>query len=193
MIDEKDLLERLKKDDEEAFRQIFDHYIKKVYQFIYGYLKDTVEAEDVTQMVFQKIWEKRAMIDTTKSFGGFLFTIAYRSVIDHIRKEATKKHWTKMGIVDNPETISYLTSDSLSNNHHLESLYQKALNALSQKRKEVFVLSRHEGMSNKQIAEKLQLSEKTVENHMTAALASLRAFFKAAEMVLILTLIRFLF
>ncbi len=191
MIEEKDLLERLKKDDEEAFRQIFDYYIKKVYQFVYGYLKDTAEAEDVTQMVFQKIWEKRAMIDTNKSFGGFLFTIAYRSVIDHIRKEATKKQWTKMGIVDTQETISYLTSDSLTNSHHLESLYQKALNALSQKRKEVFILSRHEGLSNKQIAEKLQLSEKTVENHMTAALSSLRAFFKAAEMVLIVTIIRF--
>ena len=193
MIEERDLLERIKKDDEEAFRQIFDFYIKKVYQFVYGYLKNTPESEDVTQNIFQKIWEKRNMIDTTKSFGGFLFTIAYRSVIDHIRKESAKKQWTKMGIADMEESVSYLTADSLQNNHHLESLYQKALNALSQKRKEVFVLSRHEGMSNKEIAEKLQISEKTVENHMTAALSALKAFFDGSDLVLLLSIIPFFF
>ena len=192
MIDEKDLLELLKKDDEEAFRKIFDFYIRKVYQFVYGYLKDTAEAEDVTQNIFQRIWEKRAMIDTSKSFGGFLFTIAYRSVIDHIRKEATKKQLTKMGIADNEESVSYLTADSLANNHHLESLYQKALNALSQKRKEVFILSRHEGMSNKEIAEKLHISEKTVENHMTAALSALRTFFTSSELVLLIPILKFI-
>ena len=192
MIDERDLLERMKKGDEEAFRQIFDYYIRKVYQFVYGYLKETTEAEDVTQNVFQKIWEKRAIIDTNKSFGGFLFTIAYRSVIDHIRKEASQKKWAKYGVVYTDETVSYLTADSLADKHQLESLYQKAVNALSQKRKEVFILSRHEGMTNKSIATKLQISEKTVENHMTAALSSLKAFFDSSEMILIVLILSFL-
>ena len=192
-MEEFDLLERIKKDDEEAFRQLFHIYIKKVYQFVYGYLKNTPATEDVTQNIFQRVWEKRNMIDTSKPFGGLLFTIAYRSVIDHIRKESTKNQWTKMGITDVEEPISYLTSDALANNHHLESLYQKALNALSQKRKEVFVLSRHEGMSNAAIAKRLQISEKTVENHMTAALASLKAFFDNSELALLFPFLLFLF
>ena len=156
---------------------------------MYGYLKDVEEAEDVTQVIFQKIWEKRAMIDTRQSFGGFLFTIAYRSVIDQIRKESAKKNWGKVSDFPFEEPTSYLTSDSLVNNRHLESLYQKALNALSQKRKEVFVLSRHEGLSNREIAERLQISEKTVENHMTAALFSLKEFFNSAEMGLVICMV----
>ena len=191
MIDERELLARVKKDDEEAFKEIFNFYIRKVYQFIYGYLKDTAEAEDVTHIVFQKIWEKRAVIDLNQSFGGFLFTIAYRSVIDHIRKEAAKKHWEKSSSFELEEQASHLTSDSLVNNKHLESLYQKALKSLSQKRKEVFVLSRHEGMSNKEIAAKLHITEKTVENHMTAALFALKEFFNNAEMTLLFAMITY--
>ena len=186
MIDERDLLRRVKDDDEEAFRQIFEFYVKKVYQFVYGYLKDKFEAEDVTQNIFQKIWEKRLMIDLNQSFSGFLFTIAYRSVIDHIRKEASKKQWDRIRDIDDEEPLSHLTADSLLNNHQFESLYQKALNALTPKRKEIFVLSRHEGLSNKEIAEKLDISLKTVENHMTAALFTLREFFNNSELVLII-------
>lgn len=186
MIDERDLLRRVKNDDEEAFRQIFEFYVKKVYQFVYGYLKDKFEAEDVTQNIFQKIWEKRLMIDLNQSFSGFLFTIAYRSVIDHIRKEASKKQWDRIRDIDAEESSSHLTADSLLNNHQFESLYQKALNALTPKRKEIFVLSRHEGLSNKEIADKLDISVKTVENHMTAALFTLREFFNNSELVLII-------
>jgi len=186
MIDEKDLLRRLKKDDENAFRQIFEFYIRQVYQFVYGYLKDKLEAEDVTQNIFQKIWEKRSMIDLNQSFSGFLFTIAYRSVIDHVRKEASKKQWERLRKVENDESSSHLTADSLLNNHQFESLYQKALNALTPKRKEIFILSRHEGLSNKEIADKMDISVKTVENHMTAALFTFREFFNNAELVLII-------
>ncbi len=189
MIDERDLLRRVKDDDEEAFRQIFEFYVKKVYQFVYGYLKDKFEAEDVTQNIFQKIWEKRLMIDLNQSFSGFLFTIAYRSVIDHIRKEASKKQWDRIRDIDDEEPLSHLTADSLLNNHQFESLYQKALNALTPKRKEIFVLSRHEGLSNKEIAEKLDISLKTVENHMTAALFTLREFFNNSELVLIICVV----
>ena len=186
MIDEKDLLRRLKNDDENAFRQIFEFYVKQVYQFVYGYLKDKLEAEDVTQNIFQKIWEKRSMIDLKQSFSGFLFTIAYRSVIDHVRKEASKKQWERLRNVENDESSSHLTADSLLNNHQFESLYQKALSALTPKRKEIFVLSRHEGLSNKEIADKLDISVKTVENHMTAALFTFREFFNNSELVLII-------
>jgi RNA polymerase sigma-70 factor, ECF subfamily len=177
MLIEKDLLARLKNADETAFTQIFDIYVKKVYHFVFSYVKEKTEAEDITQNVFIKIWEKKSSIDTSKSFEGFIFTVAYRLVIDYFRQHAAPSHRnTKIGLSE--ESIaSAVHSDDLLKQHQLESLYEKALLSLPAKRKEIFLLSRHNGLSNKQIAEQLGLSIKTVENQMTAALCALKAFF----------------
>jgi RNA polymerase sigma-70 factor, ECF subfamily len=186
MLVKKDLLARLKNADEGAFTQIFEAYVKKVYQFVFSYIKEKTEAEDITQNVFIKIWEKKLAIDPDKSFEGFIFTIAYRLVIDHFRQHSTKHHQsTAIGLAE--ESIaSHLHSDDLLQRHHLESLYEKALLLLPPKRKEIFLLSRHNGLSNKQIAHQLGLSVKTVENQMTAALSSLKNFFAGSDSIAII-------
>lgn len=179
---EKDLLARLVKADEKAFREIFDLYVKKVYHFVYGYIKDASQAEDITQNLFLKIWEKKSMINIEKSFDGFIYTIAYRMVIDYFRQNKTKFHCSDTGIFNEDAVVSDFKSDELLNRHQLDSLYDQALRILPEKRKEIFLLSRHNGLSNKQIAEQLQISVKTVENQMTAALATLRSFFSQSDL-----------
>jgi len=181
MTIEKDLLARLMNADEEAFRKIFDLYVKKVYQFVYGYIKEPTQAEDITQNLFIKIWEKRTSIDIDKSFDGFIFTIAYRMVIDYYRQTKTKIHGNAIGHFADDSMASSDHSDDLLNRHQLDSLYEKALQTLPPKRKEIFLLSRHSGLSNKQIAEHLHISVKTVENQMTAALSTLREFFTNSD------------
>jgi RNA polymerase sigma-70 factor (ECF subfamily) len=193
MTNERELLLRLINADPEAFKQIFDFYIRQVYQFVYGYIKEKTEAEDITQNVFQKLWEKRSAIDPAKSFSGFLFTIAYRTTIDHLRKNSNKKQWDILEITAGDEPMADLSADYLLNKHQFDSLYEKALQSLTPKRKEIFLLSRHDGLSNKEIAEKLGLSVKTVESHMTAALFSLKEFFKNAEIVVVALLVKNLF
>ncbi len=176
MNHEKDLIVGLINGDAQSFRKIYDLYIKKIYHFIYGYVKEKNEAEDIVQNVFIKIWEKRNVIDKEKSFEGFVFTIAYRAIIDRFRQNASKPYFNKGDMLD-PQVSSSVFSDDLLHQHEIESLYNKSLQALPPKRKEIFVLSRHDGLTNKQIAEKLGISVKTVENQMTAALSSLKAFF----------------
>lgn len=178
---EKDLMIQLKNANEEAFREVFDRYGKKVYRYILHYVKVGVEAEDITQNVFLRIWEKRGLLDSEKSFEGFIFTIAYRAVMDHFR--ANPKRLQSLFPVDllNDSVVSTVNSDALLNHHQLESIYQQALQSLPPKRKEIFLLSRHGGLTNRQIAEKLGISIKTVESHMTAALSFFKNFFSETD------------
>ncbi len=192
MLNERDLLLCIKNADQQAFKQVFDAYVRKVYQFVYGYIKDRADSEDIVQVVFQKVWINRETINVDKSFSGFLFTIAYRTVIDHIRHNKSRKQFGIVRFMNNVEPSSDDTADYLLVHHQLESKYQDAINSLTPKRREIFLLSRHEGLSNREIANRLQLSIKTVENHMTAALFTLRGFFKKAEIGVLILCFSFL-
>ena len=172
---EKDLLVRLKNADQEAFRQVYELYIKKVYRFIYRYVRNTDESEDLTQEVFLRIWEHRQTIRLDKCFDGFIFTIAYRKIIDYYRL-ASKKQFAGLDDLLISNLASELHSDELLAKHQIESFYEKALQEMPPKRREVFLLSRHEGLSNQQIAEKMHISVKTVENQMTSALSFLKSY-----------------
>lgn len=184
MVDEKLLITRLGEGNEQAFRVIYDFYVKKVYRFIFSYIKERSEAEDITQNVFMKIWERRQLLDPGKSFAGFIFTIAHRAVMDYFRQHATKFLSDKQP-VSHLDIPSSACPDELLYARQLESLYEKALETLPPKRKEIFLLSRHNGLTNKQIAEKLGISVKTVENQMTAALSSLKTSFLSSELAIL--------
>ncbi|CAL1518763.1 RNA polymerase sigma-70 factor [Chitinophaga sp. MM2321] len=192
MIHEKDLIAELIKGDAQSFRKIYDLYIKKVYHFVRHYVKEKSEADDITQNVFIKIWEKRNVINTEKSFEGFVFTIAYRAIIDRFRQNAAKPYFNTRDMID-PQIASSVCSDDLLHLHQLESLYNKSLQTLPPKRKEIFLLSRHNGLTNKQIAEKLGISIKTVENQMTAALSSLKESLLNSELDITIAIFLFFF
>ncbi len=173
-----EILLQLKQGNEKAFKHIFDFYYKQVFYFTYKYVRNKEESEDITQNIFIRLWNKRESIDVSKSFHGFLFTIGYRLVIDHIRQQAfCPGGWLNQESQE-AAFVSALTAEDSLNEHNFASTYQKALDTLPPKRKEIFILSRHDGLSNKAIAEKMQISIKTVENQMTAALASLKGHFK---------------
>lgn len=192
MNDQADLVLQLRNGDEWALRQIFDRYIHRVYQFVYGYVKEKTESEDIAQIVFLKLWEKRSSIDPQKTFDTFLFTIAYRAVVDHFRQKQTKRQQKTSHHLDENGYVSSLTAEDSLRRHELESLYQQAVQTLPPKRKEIFLLSRHNGLTNAQIAQQLNISIKTVENQMTAALASLKEFFRQSETGVIFLFLFFL-
>ncbi len=166
------LIESLKKDDLKAFNALFKKYAEKLYAFVLSLTKQSYAAEEVTQLVFIKIWEKRSAINKTQSFKSFIFTITYNETISWLRKEASRKKWTehfRQGHFD----ITNETNYEIEFNS-FQSLVEKVIDKLPDKRKEIFKLSRQEGLSNKEVAEKLGISVRTVENQISSALKTLK-------------------
>lgn len=183
MLNEQDLLDRISNSDETAFMSFFELYVNRVYLFINKLLKDKTESEDLTQVVFMKIWEKRSGLKEVNSISGYVFTIANRTVIDYFRSSRNKQQkLVDNNANDHDDTISHNSAEDALNKHEFEQIYAAGLSSLPTKRREIFILSRHEGLSNKEIAEKLGISVKTVENQMTSALSFLKQHFQKHDL-----------
>lgn len=166
-----DLLQQLKKSSPFAFQVLFDKYSQKIYRFSLSYLKDKAEAEEIVQEVFMKIWSSRNELVDHTSFESFLFTMAKNAILNTLRKskyhqaylEYSKLHPGKQVLLD--EELDF---------NELNRAYQKSIEGLPPRRKEIYRLSREKNLSNAEIAKKMDISVKTVENQMTAALAEIK-------------------
>ena len=169
--EESQLVYSLAKGNILAFNTIFREYSNRLYHFALGYLKSEDEAEELVQEVFTIIWEKRAELKEELSFKSYLFTIAFNIIRKHFRTRSLCSEYFKSV---NGEDLSMQTSQEITYN----SLFQfitELVNQLPEKRKIIFIKSRFEGLSIKEISEELQISHKTVENQLTDALKFIRS------------------
>ncbi len=153
-----------------AFNALYNEYSGKLYRFAYGYLKSEEEAEELIQELFTIIWEKRAELKQEFSFESFLFTIAFNIIKKHFR---TKSYLSNYFNVNAANDQDMYTSQKITYN----SLYQyiiELVNKLPERRREIFMKSRFQELSIKEIAEELKISHKTVENQLTEALKFIR-------------------
>ncbi len=170
----RELLLLLKKGDMVAFDAIFNRYCNRLHGFVIRYVKREQDAEDIVQEVFIKIWESRMKIDVYSSFDSFLYTIAYNTTISILRKRVTEKN-----------AHEYLKSiqQIKTTNNVIDELHYKQLkgelnsltNKLTPRQREIFILSREEGLSYKEIAKKLNISSNTVKNHLVTALKFIKS------------------
>jgi len=165
------LVKSLSKGNIPAFNTLFGKYGSRLYRFAYGYLRSTEEAEELVQEVFTTIWEKRAQLKEELSFKAFLFTIAFNLIKKNFRNRVHASEYFKTGIM---EDFDIETSDRVTYNS-LHQFISELVDKLSARRKEIFIKSRFEGLSIKEIAKELKISHKTVENHLTDALKFIRA------------------
>jgi RNA polymerase sigma-70 factor, ECF subfamily len=171
---ELDCLRRLRLGDERAFDALFRHYSALVYRFAYSYLKDRPEAEEIVQECFLKIWEKREQVHDDVPLKGYLFTVAYHAVLNQLRRRQHHLRFQAYTAAAPPEQVGNEAEFG-----ELETLYRTALEQLPPKRREIFLLSRQQGLSYPEIARQLGLSVKTVEAQMSHALKFLREYFQA--------------
>jgi RNA polymerase sigma-70 factor, ECF subfamily len=170
----KELLLLLQKDDRVAFYNLYERYSKRLYFFVLQYVKFNADAEEIVQEVFIKIWEKRKTIDAYSSFESFLFTITYNATISLLRKRITEnKYLAHLQSIQQVNEITESTDNLYFNelNDKLESL----LNELSPRQKEIFLLSREEGLTHKQISKKLHISVNTVKKHISNTISFLKS------------------
>jgi len=182
------LVHNLSKGNLLAFNTLYKEYSGRLYRFALGYLKSEAEAEELVQEVFTKIWEKRADLKKELSFKSFLFTIAFNIIRKHFRTKTYLSEYFKTGIISD---LDMQTSQKIT----YDSLYQyitELVNQLPARRKEIFIKSRFEGLSINEIAEKLKISHKTVENQLTEALKFIRTNLNRENIPVILFFILFI-
>lgn len=162
----------LKKGNTESFRCLYTFYQPKIFAFSLRYLKVVEDAEGITQEVFIELWKNREKIDVNLSLGSFLFTIARNKIIDHFRKLQKQQLYTNY-IRHYVETSDSDLLDYPENPVEKKNLVS-AIKQMPEKRKIVFLLSKKFGLSRKEIADFLGISENTVKNQLQEALHFLR-------------------
>lgn len=172
-----ELILRLKEGSPEAFRDLFNQYGKKLFSFSLAYLDNAQEAEEIVQEVFLKIWKVRENLLSEKSFDSYIFTITKNAVLNTIRKSKSEKVY-KNYVKLNPGK-DVLLDDELDF-RELETAYKNSIEQLSPRRKEIFVLSREQNLTNAEIAKKLGISVKTVDNQVTSALSEIKNTLRSA-------------
>ena len=163
------IIEKVKSSDSRAFKSLYEYYYPKVKGFLLAMRLDQ-ELDDCLQDTFISIWKNRARLDSSRSLDSYLFTIAKNNSLKALKKQL---------MVELEEADSQLSSESSSPEHLvdtqiMEDTVKSTVEALPPQPKQVYYLSRIEGLSNSEIAQKLGISVKTVENYMNTALRRIR-------------------
>jgi RNA polymerase sigma-70 factor (ECF subfamily) len=173
---EKELVEKLKGGDTFAFEVLFYKYRNKIKGFATRIVPTQIDPEEIVQEVFVKIWLSKELLDPGKNFQSYLFSIAKNLVLDHLKSAVNRRlyfvetHFQQDLLPDEETDVT-----------HPEELEQQIMGLLKQipeRRREIFCLSRFDGLSYKQIAEKLGISENTVDSQIRNALSFLRKEFR---------------
>lgn len=154
---------------EEAFNRLFTSFFDKVVRFITSIVKSEEVALDLAQDLFLKLWENRdSIIEST--VGSYLFVVAKNSALMYLRKQKVKE------IFASQDSDSQFPAqvDELYDAKETLNRIRSCILAMPEPRREIFILSRKRGMSNSDIAKKFDIKPKTVEYHITKALAELR-------------------
>ena len=166
------LVKALKEGDIRAFDELFSIYGNRIYHFTYGYLKSKEDAEEVVQEIFLRIWKNRKTLKPELSFKAYLFKITYHYILEFFEKIRRKQAYKHELLEESTEFIPEF-EERLDYQSLLEKV-EKIIEQLPVRQKEILIKRRKEGRSVKEIAEELEISPKTVENHLTAALKTLK-------------------
>ena len=186
-ISDTELFNRIQKGDEKAFTIAYELYNKLIYVLSYRYLMDEERAKDVVQYVFVKLWEYRAELNIGISLKNFLFTMAKNYILNLIRNENTaleKQYEIAQQVLGYEDDLV----EKLERREQM-SLFYQALAKLPEQKKRICVMKIREEMSNKEIAERLNVSINTVKTHYAEALKLLRRELLKLLMIIIILML----
>ena len=169
------LLQNMLAGDEKAFRTLYDQYYNYLMVVGLRYLRDKLRVEDVINDVFMGLWNIDREVEIEIAVKSYLRGALVNKCLSVLRKE------NRMDWVDEHRENITDSSNSVERNlegKQVEEIVQQVVDALPPKCQQVYNLSRNEGLSHKEIAAKLEISTKTIENHMSRALKGLRAELK---------------
>src|ERR1035437_10686109 len=172
---EENSIKGLSKGAKNSFEHLFLHYQPKLVNFLYGFIKDSELARDMSQDIFLSIWNNREKLSEIKSFNAYLFRMGKNAICNYYDHSLVNKKFEA-------EQLSHpIDADNIEEAlfaRELEGLIEIAVCHMPAQRKLIYTMSRIEGINNSEIAERLNLNKRTVENHLTAALADVRKIVK---------------
>ncbi len=171
--EEREFVSKLRNSEVKSFDFLFERYSKKLYWFSYSLLKNDEDAREIVQETFFRVWERREKIDSDKSFKSFLFTISYHLIIDQLRLKLKNQEYRNF--LKEYFKTEEVTFDSEVDFENLQKEIAEIIGELPSKRKQIFMLSRDNGLSHKEIAAQLNISVKTVENQINLAIKHIKA------------------
>ena len=151
------------KGDQKAFERLYHKYWPKVYHFTSIYIDDEYEREEIVQKVFIRFWDARERLDPQKSPDGLLFIITRNLIFNQVHRSMNEKAMKEALALESPDVE--LSSDAEDLKAYVDNLVQ----ALPARQREAFLLSREEGLSYREIAAKMKISEKGVERNLYLA------------------------
>ena len=155
-----------------AIEELYNFYYPRLYNFSKSFLKLDDGIDDILQEVFIRIWQNRNKINTSETFNSFIFTITRNLLLNELRSRfSNQKMKEKVGKLAVPIEYSFIEQ---SEYHDLKEKVDRSINELPVRQKEIFTLSRINGFSHKEIAEKLNITTKTVEFHIAKSIVLLR-------------------
>jgi RNA polymerase sigma-70 factor (ECF subfamily) len=169
------IFEAIRNDDEHAFERLFRESYKPLTAYAFRFARDLSVAENIVQDVFLKLWQNRHEIAVTTSLEHYLFRSVRNHSLNHLDKIKVRAGYLRMEMEregDNDDFSAFYPEVGLL------TRIEAAINALPEKRQEIFRLAREEGLKYREIADRLNLSVKTVEAQMTLALKQLRESLK---------------
>ena len=177
------LILKLRNDNENAFKELFDRYSKKLYYFSLRYLRNKEESEELVQTVFINLWVHRKSLRVDLPVKGYIYRSAVNYIYNQLKKRAIHAKFLDSELIKG-EIPTNLTYEQVLFND-MERSINSIINTLPLQQKKIFLLSRYENLSHQEIAEKLDLSVRTVENQVFRVLKIIRSRLQTENIFLI--------
>ena len=170
----------IKDSDRSAYEEVFREMHDKLYRYAFSITTDRSSALDLVQETFLDLWEKRASLDPERSLKALLFRMVRNKAYNHQRNHRRREEILQ----NNPSRLPMgqpVLPDGMVSANHLDEKLQKWIGRLPNRQREALVLSRYEGMNHNEIAEVMEISPRTVNNHLVRALKTLRDQIRSYE------------
>lgn len=168
-LSDKEILKGVISGSQFAYKQLFLRYYTIIYRFLLKMLSDSEQAEDIAQNIFMRVWIRRYMLNPEGSIKSYLYVLAKNEALNILKKKRVIIIESEM-----PQVESGVAADECLLYDELAYSIEKGISELPSQRQAVFRMSREEYLTNKEIAEKMNLSVRTVEKHIELALKDLR-------------------
>lgn len=174
---------RLQAGDTAAFERVFESYYHRLYSFINQYVYDSEVAKNILQDVFLILWEKKSILLDDSNLSAWLYTVSKNKALKYLRHKEYVTGHVEISLLRQSENMLNATAlDSIDTSEfafrEIEKIIEHTLSLMPEQVQTVFNLSRFENLKNREIAEKLDISEKTVEANITKSLKLLRVALK---------------